>query len=159
MQEQTKLKIRKAIRLINAKCLPHGASSPDLVMICATEKTDRALPSHLTTMGVLVKRGGLRFWENKNKYSTEHIIDKVEGLQRESGKRKAKKDRSKKLLLDAINSDKKPQILFSFPSKRPEDVFNESQENIKSVSHFLGQLPIDTIINHLQSKGFIVLKP
>jgi hypothetical protein len=56
------------------------------------------------------------------------------------------------------------------PSDHTLDAFNYSVAPIKadikedlfstpSVSDFLSQLPIENLINHIKSKGFIVLKP
>ena len=57
-------------------------------------------------------------------------------------------------------------IMDAAPYFNPKKVVNESdiyatkpESKIKSVSAFLDQLPIESIVNHLITKGYIVLKP
>lgn len=57
-------------------------------------------------------------------------------------------------------------IMDAAPYFNPKKVVNESdifatklESKIKSVADFLNQLPIESIVNHLTSKGYIVLKP
>lgn len=50
--------------------------------------------------------------------------------------------------LDALNYTVRPKV------ETKEDLFSTP-----SVADFLNQLPIENLINHIKSKGFIVLKP
>jgi len=156
MKTETKIKLRRALELIHTKCNHNGSSISDLVQICADEKLTRALPTFLSEVGVISKQGKLRVWTNEKGYSKDEIIERVISKQRACGRESTRRQRAKEILYGKKTGEKKPQPINLFKG----DLFNGSTNgSVKSVSEFLHQLPIETIITHIQSKGFIVLKP
>jgi hypothetical protein len=171
MRTETKIKLKRVIELIHSKC-HNGATVTELVAICGEQKISRAIPTFMKDIGVLVSQNNLRIWSNPKSYSLDQIVEKLRLRQRESGRESSRRQRARELLYGKESNKKsgnQPLNLFKGehenrgmePSHYTVTTFPDSQEksSVKSVSEFLHQIPIETIITHIQSKGFIVLKP
>ena len=158
MRTETKIKITNLLRDIEFFSKTEPISAIEIGELAAKHKTTRAIPWFLTTMGVLQKDGKNRRWVNPDNLSNEKILQKVERMQRDSNVSCMRKRRELDRLqsLDAMRRNPQPE---NFKKNEPIKIDFPSPKQILSTSQFLDQLPIETIIAHVQSKGYIVLKP
>ncbi len=176
MTPENRKRLKRLIDLIVAKCGSTGVKFNELTDICASEKISRAWPTYLADIGVIEKRGNLRFFVNSQKYSYDRIIEELINRQRESLKESQRRTRAKNILSgnkriareqplnfkknkDDSNFQHTIKIDLEPVSESGKLFYDKIKEEPLSVDNFLEQIPIGALINFIKTKGYIVLKP